>query len=240
MQPSAGALRQLLCALAVGACGCSTSPPAGPSVSRPALSLEAAEAERAKLVAQAPASFKMLHQVVAKYQEQSYLMTGYMLGRRDGSFLVSATAAMGPRLFAVAKVDGHWESRVYLKQLVERLDPTNVGRAVERIYFLPATGSLRHESGRWVSTSSIAGEEEIDTVEDWLDEETLALRRKRFFKAGKQVLQVDYSKLELIKASWIARDIELTDTRGFQLRLNVTEYEPGFPVTDAVLHVQSP
>jgi len=88
--------------------------------------------------------------------------------------------------------------------------------------------------------SSIAGEEEIDTVEDWLDEETLALRRKRFFKAGKQVLQVDYSKLELIKASWIARDIELTDTRGFQLRLNVTEYEPGFPVTDAVLHVQSP
>jgi hypothetical protein len=220
-------------------CGCST-PASVPPVERLSpLSAEAAEATRASLNARAPASFKMLHQVVANYQGQSYLMTGYMLGRKDGSFRVSASAPVGPKLFDVAKVDGRWESHVYLKPLAERLDATNVGRSVERVYFLPATGPLKADSGGWVSRSTVHGEEEIDTVEDWLDGETLALRRKRYFKNGSQVVQVDYDKLELVQGTWLARRVQLADGRGFSLELNVTGYEPGFPVSDAVLTVQS-
>jgi hypothetical protein len=180
----------------------------------------------------------MLHQVVAKYQEKSYFMTGYMLGRNDGSFRVSATAALGPRLFDVAKVDGRWESHVYLKQLAEQLDVTDVGVSVERIYFLPATGALRLASGGWTSRSSVPNQDEIDEVEDLLDAHTLALRQKRYFKNGKQVVLVDFDKLELIQGSWLARNVKLTDARGFILELHVTDYAPGFPVPDEVLRVQ--
>jgi hypothetical protein len=204
------------------------------------MSVEAAEAARAKLTAQAPASFKMLHQVVARYQGQSYLMSGYLLGRRDGSLRVSATAAMGPKLFDVAKLDGRWASRVYLKQLAERFDPANLGRAVERIYFLPADGPLQAESGSWVSRSTIAGDPDIDAVEDWRDDGTLALRRKRYLQDGKEVVKIDYDKLELVQGTWLARTVHFTDSRGFSLELRVTEYEPGFPVPDDVLRLQGP
>ena len=234
-----GPRRRLLGLLLAQLWGC-TTPTSVPPPMRPSpLSVEAAEAARASLNARAPASFKMLHQVVAKYQGKSYLMTGYMLGRKDGSFRVSASAPVGPKLFDVSKVDGRWESQVYLQPLAERLDATNVGRSVERIYFLPATGPLRTDAGRWVSRSPIHGEEEIDAVEDWLDGETLALWRKRYFKNGSQVVQVDYDKLELVQGTWLARSVRLADGRGFSLDLNVTDYEPGFPVSDAVLKVQS-
>ncbi len=219
--------------------GCMAPTSVPPAVLAPQLSVEAAEAARATLKDRAPSSFKMLHQVVAKYQGQSYLMSGYMLGRKDGSFRVSASASVGPKLFDVSKVDGRWESQVYLQPLAERLDATNVGRSVERIYFLPATGPLRTDAGRWVARSPIHGEEEIDTVEDWLDGETLALRRKRYFKGGRQVVQVDYDKLELVQGTWLARSVLLTDGRGFSLELNVTGYEPGFPVSDAALRVRT-
>jgi hypothetical protein len=227
----------LLLALLSG-CSTPTTPPA--KVPSSSLSVEAAEAARATLASRAPTSFKMLHQVVVKYQGQSYLMTGYMLGRKDGSFRVSATAAFGPKLFDVSKVGGHWESHVYLESLAKQLDATNVGRSVERIYFFPATGRLRAESGSWLSTASIVGEEEIDTVEDWRDAETLALRRKRYFKGGTQVVQVDFDKLELVQGNWLARSVHLGDSRGFSLELKVTGYEPGFPVSDDLLRVQSP
>ncbi|MGO9767520.1 MAG: hypothetical protein ACLPM8_17925 [Myxococcaceae bacterium] len=182
----------------------------------------------------------MLHQVVAKYHEQIYLMAGYMLGRKDGSFRISATAALGPKLFDVAKLDGHWTSRVYLKPLAEQFDVTNVGRSVERIYFLPATGALRLESDGWASRSSISHQDEIDEVEDLLDVHTLALRRKRYFKDGQQVVQVDFDKLELVQGGWLARNVKLTDARGLVLELHVTDYVPGFPVPDELLRVERP
>ncbi len=218
-------------------CGCAHPdvPPSPPSVS---MSVEAAEAARAALVSKEPGSFKMLHQVVATFQVQKYLMSGYFLARKDGSFRVSATAALGPKLFDVAKLDGRWEARVYLKDFAERFDPTNLGRSVERIYFLPATGPLAAESGSWVSRSTIAGEEDVDAVEEWREDGTLALRRKRYYRAGKQVVQVDYGKLELVQGSWLARTVHLTDSRGFSLELSVTGYEPGFPVPDDLLRVQ--
>jgi hypothetical protein len=218
--------------------GCSHQADVLPSPRPVSMSVEAAEAERARLASKAPASFKMLHQVVAKYQVQSYLMSGYFLARKDGSFRVSASAAVGAKLFDIAKLDGRWESHVYLKEFAERFDPTNLGRAVERIYFLPATGPLRAESGSWVSRSRIAAEEDVDEVEEWRDDGTLALRRKRYFRDGKPVLQVDYDKLELVQGSWLARTIHLTDSRGFTLELSVTGYEPGFPVPDDVLRIR--
>jgi hypothetical protein len=218
--------------------GCPTASVVPAPKPSPPPSLETAEAVRTRLRAQAPTSFKMLHQVVAKYQDQSYLMAGYMLGRADGSFRVSATAALGPKLFDVAKVDGHWESHVYLKPLAEQLDVTNVGRSVERIYFLPASGPLRLESEGWLSRSRLLNQDELDEVEDLLDVQTLALLRKRYFKDGKKVVQVDLDKLELVQGSWVARNVKLTDARGFSLELQVTGYTPGFPVPDSVLRVQ--
>jgi len=220
--------------------GCSHPGVVAPSPHAVSMSPKDAEEARAKLVSQEPASFKMLHQVVATYRGKSYLMTGYVLGRKDGAFRVSATAALGLKLFDVARVGGRWESRVYLKQVAEQLDPADLGRAVERIYFLPATGPLKADSGSWVSSSTVAGEEDVDTVEDWRDDETLALRRKRYFKDGKQVLQVDFDKLDLVQGAWLADMVHLTDSRGFSLELRVTGYEPGFPVPDDALRVQSP
>jgi hypothetical protein len=221
-------------------CGCSHPAAVTRPLQHPSMSVEAAEAARATLAAQAPLSFKMLHQVVAKYDGRSYLMQGYLLARRDGSFRVSASAALGPKLFDVAKVDGRWESKLYVTQLAERVDPHNLGRAVERIYFLPATGPLRAESGSWVATSGIAGEADIDAVEEWRDDGSLALRRKRYLRGGNLVVQVDYDKLELVQGSWVAWSIHLADTRGFTLELRVTGYEPGFPVSNDVLRVASP
>jgi hypothetical protein len=225
--------------VAVVAVVCSCSHPAAVTVQlqHPSMALEAAEAARAKLVANAPASFKMLHQVVAQYGGRSYLMQGYLLARRDGAFRVSASAALGPKLFDVAKVGGRWESKLYVTQLAERVDPSNLGRAVERIYFLPATGPLRAESGSWVARSGIAGEADIDAVEEWRDDGSLALRRKRYFQSENLVVEVDYDTLELVEGNWVAKSVHLADTRGFTLELRVTGYEPGFPVSDDVLKV---
>jgi hypothetical protein len=229
---------RLLCASLATLWGCSHHTEVVP---RPvAMSVEAAEAARATLNSKAPASLKMLHQVVAKYQEQTYLMSGYLLARKDGSFRVSAMAAVGAKLFDVAKLDGRWETHVYLKEFAERFDPTNLGRAVERIYFLPATGPLKAESGSWVSKSSIAGEGDVDEVEEWREDGTLALRRKRYFRDGKPVLQVDYEKLELLQGTWLARTVQVTDSRGFTLELSVTGYQPGFPVPDDLLRIRGP
>lgn len=236
MKASSGALCLLLTALL----GCSHAASVRPAPRPVSMTAEQAGAARAALVAREPASFKLLHQVVATYGGKSYLMTGYVLGRRDGAFRVSASSAMGLKLFDVAKVSGRWEARVYLKLIGEQFDPANLGRAVERIYFLPATGPLSADAGSWVSRSSIAGETDVDAVEDWRDDGTLALRRKRFSKDGQPVLQVDFDKLELVDGVWLARSALLTDSRGFTLELRVTGYEPGFPVSDAVLRVPSP
>jgi hypothetical protein len=236
MKSSASILHLGLVALV----GCLHPAGVGPAPHPVSMSKEEAEAGRATVVSHEPASFKMLHQVVATYGGKNYLMTGYVLGRKDGAFRVSAAAAMGPKLFDVAKVGGTWQAHVYLKQIGEQFDPANLGRAVERIYFLPASGPLRAEEGSWVSRARLPDEEDVDTVEDWRDDGTLALRRKRYFKDGRQVLQVDFDKLEFVQGVWLARSARLSDSRGFSLELRVTGYEPGFPVPDEALKLQSP
>jgi len=200
-------------------------------------SASSAEAALALLRAREPESFKMVHQVAARYQNQTYLMTGYFLGRKDGAFRVSAAAAVGPRLFDVAKVDGKWEAQVHLPLLAERLDPRHVGRDVERIYFLDASGPLQRDNGYWVSRSPVPSQEDLDAIEVWRDGKTLAVLRKLFFKNGRMVVEIAYEKLARVEAHWIARHVRLLSSYGYSLELEVTDYDPRFPASDGKLHV---
>jgi hypothetical protein len=197
----------------------------------------AAEATLALLRAKEPESFKMVHQVAARYQDQTWLMTGYLLGRKDGSFRVSAAAAVGPRLFDVAKVHGKWEAQVHLAPLAERLDPKHVGLSVDRIYFLVASGPLQRHGEYWLSQSAISSDEELDAIEVWRDGETLAILRKRFFKNGKVIYDIKYERLEQVESHWLARRVRLVSSYGFSLDLEVTDYNPRFPIADDKLHV---
>jgi len=224
-------------ALAVLALGCSRPSVVIPDRSAAPQPAEAAEAALALLRSNEPESFKMVHQVAARYQDQTYLMTGYLLGRKDGSFRVSAAAAVGPRIFDVAKVDGKWEAKVHLRPVAERLDPKQVGLAVERIYFLDASGSLKRDGEYWVSRSAVLSDQELDAIEVWRDGQTLAVIRKRFFKEGRVLVDIACDKLERRETHWIARHVRLVSADGYSLELEVTEYDPRFPVPDDKLHV---
>lgn len=225
-------------ALAVVAFGCSRPATVIPdrSAATPQTAAEA-EAALAQLRANEPQSFKMMHQVAARYQTQTYLMAGYLLGRKDGSFRVSATAAVGPRIFDVARVNGKWEAKVHLSQVAERLDPRQVGLAVERIYFLDASGPLTWDGEYWVSRSAVPSDPELDAIEVWRDGQTLAVVRKRCLKHSRVLVDIAYDKLERREAHWIARHVRLVSGDGSSLELEVTEYAPGFPVPDDKLHV---
>ncbi len=199
----------------------------------------AAEAALAQLRAKEPESFKMVHQVAARYQDQTWLMTGYLLGRKDGAFRVSAAAVLGPKLFDVAKVEGKWETRVHLAPLAERLNPKHIGLAVERIYFRDAAGPLWQRGRYWMSRSAIASDEEVDAIEVTRDAETLAVLGKRFLKEERIIFDVTFEDLKLVESHWLARRVWMTSSYGFSLALEVTDYDPGFPVRDDNLHIYS-
>lgn len=238
---SAERLRAALLLAALMGCARPSTLPAPPSplphVTPAPLSTAAAQDALARLQAAQPETFKLVHQVVARYQGGSHVMTGYVLGRKDGTFRVSAAAAIGPRLFDVAWVDGRWEARVHLRQLAERLDPRHLGLAVAHIYFTDATGPLEAVDGAWVSRAAVAGEEDVDAVEVWRDGKTLATVRKRFLKEQRPVLDILYTEHAQVQDHWLARHVRLVDARGFELELAVTDYQPGFPVQEAQLRV---
>lgn len=211
--------------------GCASARP-----ETPVPSADAASAAVAQLVASEPATFKMVHQVVARFAGQSYPMNGYLLGRRDGSFRVSAMLPVGPKLFDVVKVSGRWESRIHLDEVASRVDPLEIGHAVDRIYFRWAKGPVVFEEGAWVARQSMSGED-VDVVEVWRSPGDLSVFRKRFFRKGRPVLEVTYDHREVIQGQTIARVVRLTDARGFTLELSVTDYQPGFPVPDARLRL---
>jgi hypothetical protein len=221
----------LMCAGTLAGCA---NPRPTPSV---APSAQAASRDLARLVASEPETFKMIHQVVARFQGRSYPMNGYLLGRRDGSFRVSTTFALGPKLFVVAKVSGRWESRIHVDELAGRVDPLEIGRSVERIYFRWASGPLELEEGAWVARESIRGED-VDAVEVWRTLEDLAVFRKRFLRKGQAVLEIVYDKRELIRGQRVARQVQYTDARGFSLELQLTDYVPGFPVPEDRLRLR--
>ncbi len=221
----------MLCAL-VTAASCATTPGAP----TPPPSAEAASLRLKLLEAAEPETFKMLHQVVARFQGRSFPMTGYLLGRRDGSFRVSANAPVGPKLFDVARLAGRWESRIYLPDVAARVDPLEIGRSVERIYFVEGRGPLKFSEGAWVSRQSLA-EEDVDAVEVWHDADDLAVFRKRFFRKDRMVLEIVYDQRQVMQGQLIARRVVLTDARGFSLELAVTDYQPGFAVPDQLLEL---
>ena len=202
------------------------------------MALAPAEAERRRDHTAAPATFKLVHQVAAQFRGQTFLLTGYLLGRREGDFRVSGMAPVGPRLFDVARVHGHWETALYLDAARGRLDPIHIGRAVERIYFADADGPLRPDRGYWRSDAAIPDDDEVDAVQVWRDPERLAIVHKRFLKSGAPVLDVDYTEPDQVRGHAFARQVRLTDTRGFTLTLNVAEYVPDFPVSDEQLKLQ--
>ncbi|RPH65443.1 MAG: hypothetical protein EHM78_25375 [Myxococcaceae bacterium] len=220
------------CLWVLAAAGCAPTP-VRPSATP---SAEAASAKLARLVASEPDTFKMVHQVVGRFQGRTYPMSGYLLGRRDGSFRVSAMVAVGPKLFDVAKVSSRWESRIHLSEAAARLDPLEVGHAVERVYFRDAVGPLQFEQDAWVIRQSISGED-VDAIEVWRTADDLAVFRKRFFSKERSVLEITYDKREIIRGQNIARHVVLTDARGFSLEFTVTDYEPGFPVPDERLRL---
>jgi len=226
--------------LLIGLLSCSRPGALRPTAQPPLLgSPTEAQAALAILQANEPGSYKMVHQVVARYRGQEYLMAGYLLGRKDGSFRVSASAVVGPRLFDVAKLNGRWSAQVHLPQLAQQLDPRHLGRAVERIYFISAEQPLYPDQGYWRSRSLLSGEEDFDSVEQWRDPITLATVRKELFNAGKPVIQIRYDRFERVQGHWLARHVRLDDSRGFTLELNVTDYQPGFPVPDERLWLEA-
>ena len=216
----------------VAAAACATAPPKPVAAPSP----EAAAARLAQVVASEPESFKMVHQVIGRFQGQIYPMNGFLLGRRDGSFRVSSTVAVGPKLFDVARISGRWKSRIYLQEVAARLDPLEVGRAVERVSFRDAEGPLQFEQDAWVARQSISGED-VDAIEVWRTADDLAVFRKRFFRKERPVLEITYDKREIVSGQNIARHVMLTDSRGFSLEFAVTDYQPGFPVPDERLEV---
>ncbi len=225
--------------LLIGLLSCSRPGAVRPTAQAPVLgSPTEAQAALAVLQSHEPQTYKMVHQVVARYQGRDYLMTGYLLGRKDGSFRVSASAVVGPRLFDVAKLNGRWSAQVHLSQLAQQLDPRHLGQAVERIYFISAEQPLYPDNGYWASRLRLSGDEDIDSVVQWRDPKTLATIRKEFFNAGKPVLQIHYDRFEPVQGHWLPRHVRLEDSRGYELELNVTDYQPGFPVPDERLWLE--
>jgi hypothetical protein len=108
---------------------------------------------------------------------------------------------------------------------------------VERIYFLDASGPLKRDGEYWVSRSAVPSDQDFDAIEVWRDGQTLAVVRKRFFKQGRVAVEISYDKLERREAHWIARHVRLVSGDGYSLELEVTEYDPRFPVPDDKLHV---
>ena len=227
MNPRAWSLLTAACAL-----GCAGAP----VTSAVPPDATAASAQLARLIASEPATFRMTHQVVARFQGKAYPMTGYLLGRRDGSFRVSASTLVGPKLFDVTKVSGKWDSKIYLPEAAARLDPLEIGRAVERIYFLGAKGELKFEQGAWLTRQSVDGED-VDVIEVWRDAEDLGVVRKRFFRKERQVLEITYEERGIVRGQSIAKRVLFKDARGFSLELAVTDYQPGFPVPDERLRI---
>jgi hypothetical protein len=210
----------------------------GPLVVGPRSASEA-EAMLAARKASEPQSFRMEHQVAARYQGQLFLMNGYLLGRGQ-DFRVVAVAALGPRLFDVVQVAGQWHVKVHLDAIAKRFDVRHVGLAVQRIYFLDAHGPLHLEDGHWVQRSSLSGDDELDEVETWRDATTLALVAKRFFHSGTEQVRVDYDEVSWSSGQPLATHVRLSDARGFSLELKVTDYKPGWQITDRDLQIQAP
>jgi len=124
----------------------------------------------------------MVHQVAAAYQGQSGVMQGYLLGEamaRSGSprRLPSAAAFDG------SKYDGKISTRVYLKQISDRLSrivPTSSARSIASTSSVaPAPG--RAEEDTFVARCPVSSGDDVDELEVVLSARYLLPVLKRAF-----------------------------------------------------------
>jgi len=188
--------------------------------------------------ARRPERFKMVHQVAARYAGQTFVMTGYLLGRADGSFRVSASAPIGPRLFDVGRLDGRWQAKVHLQEISQRLDPKNMATAISRIYFSVCKDSGERQGELFVYRCPVEGDDEADALEMTLDGHTLSPVSKRFTLKGKQTVAIRYSEPEAFGQEWQARKVSMDHYGGMRLDVALVEYQPGFAFEDALLDVE--
>jgi hypothetical protein len=211
--------------------------PAAVSSLPPVQASNAPEAQA--LIAQLrPSRFKMVHQVAARYQEQSGVMQGYLLGRSDGSFRVSATAAIGPRLFDAVKLNGQLSHKVHLKQISEKLDVLHIARAIDRIYFLgcPDVGEQREDL--FVARCKVTSGEDVDEVEVTTSARYLEPVSKRYFLRGAPRLTVTYQDFALFGARHGAKRVQLSGNDGYAIDIALEDYVPQFPFDDALFKLE--
>ena len=169
--------------------------------------------------------FKMVHQVAVSHDGKEFVLTGYMLGRADGSFRVTAAVMMGPRVFDVARVNGEWKAKIQYAPLAEKLDPRHLGRAIARVYFTRCPGEEQR--------CAVQDDDELDRLEVDRDAQG-RVTRKQFFKGEVPALTIAYEDFQPEPDGWQAGLITLTHGES-NLRIALDEYVPGFEFDDALL-----
>ncbi len=223
-----------LCALLVFA-ACKHLPSGDASL--PPIQAETAQQADAQIAALRPKRFKMLHQVSARYQQQSGVLQGYLLGRSDGAFRVSATAAVGPRLFDAVKRDGRFEFKIHLAQIAEKLDVQHIARAIDRIYFLgcPTVGEPRGDT--FVARCSVSSGDDVDEVEVTTSARYLEPVAKRYFLKGAERLAVTYEDFARYGPRFLAKRVTLKGAEGYRIDIALEDYVADFPFEDNLLQL---
>jgi hypothetical protein len=180
------------------------------------------------MAARRPYRFKMVHQVAAHFQGQTHVMVGYLLGKKDGDFRVSASAAMGPRLFDVVKVGGRVDARTHLKQIEGRLDPKYVARAIELAYFAdcPAGAPLVSEDGPLdrYRCPVAPQDSDVDLMEETIDSRTLSPASKVFSRGGQTQVTIRYDDVRPHGEIWLASKIHQELVAGPSIDIALVEY----------------
>jgi hypothetical protein len=159
--------------------------------------------------------FKMLHQVSVTYSGSQYLLQGYVLGKPNGDFRVSAAAMMGPRIFDIAHIGGQWKSKIHFAQLKEKLDPKYLGHAIDRVYFVDCPDKANR--------CPVTGDEEFDQVEITRDPSGDPTNKK-FLLQGKPLLEIKYEDFADVGGKRQATKISVTHAQ-YTLLIGLDEYD---------------
>ena len=169
--------------------------------------------------------FKMLHQVSVTYGGSQYLLQGYVLGKPNGDFRVSAAAMMGPRIFDVARIGGEWKSKIHFAQLKDKLDPKYLGHAIDRVYFVECPDKA--------ASCPVVGDEEFDsvTIERNPAGEVVS---KHFLTKGTSALEILYTEYGEFSGVHQAGKITVTHVQ-YQLIIALESYQPHPGFADELL-----
>ena len=192
-----------------------------------------------QVAANQPDQFKMVHQVAAHFLGQTHVMVGYFLARRDGAFRVSASAALGPRLFDVVRLNGYVDARTYLAQLNGKLEPKLVARSIELIYFVtcPPGSPIVSQEG-FVARFHCAvtpQDGDLDGLDVSIDTRTLVPTRKVFSRGGHPLATVGYGEARRYGDIWLPSKVHLEHETGPSLDIALIEYHPRADFSDQAL-----